>query len=140
MAIRTPDSAEVPARLLELVQRLTDEIEGISSEPDRRRAEAEERGDTVIPELVHHVPLSVVPACIALNDMCDEADEYCRRGDLLLSLASPPEAVAFRRWYLGEFTAQLRGEPPLPWPKADQEALLRDTRLRDTRLRDTSAD
>jgi hypothetical protein len=132
VAMRTTEAAEVPARLLELVAALTDEFEGISSGPDRLRAEAEERGDLVVAELVHHVPLAVLPACVALNEMIDEADEYCRQGDLLLSLASPPEAVAFRRWYLGEFTAQLNGEPPLPWPQADQEALLRQPRLRGT--------
>jgi uncharacterized protein YfaT (DUF1175 family) len=47
-----------------------------------------------------------------------------------LQRASPPEAVAFRRWYLGEFTAQLQGEPPLPWPQADHATLVRDARLR----------
>jgi len=132
VAMRTPGSAEVPARLVELVEALTDEFGAVSSEPDRKKAEAAERGDTVVAELVYHVPPSVAPACVALNDMCDEADEYCRHGDVLLSLATPLEAIAFRRWYLGEFTAQIAGEAPLPWSQADQEALLRDTLLRGT--------
>jgi hypothetical protein len=46
--------------------------------------------------------------------MLEEADEYCR-SDQLLTLATPPTLVAFRRWYLGEFIAQIDGRPPQPW-------------------------
>lgn len=132
VAMRTPAAGEVPVRLLQLVDALTDEFQGISSEADRVRDEARARGDKVVPQLVHHMPEAAAAACVALNDMCDEADEYCRQGEVLLSLASPPEAITFRRWYLGEFTAQLSGEPPLPWPQADRDALLRDATLRGT--------
>lgn len=130
VAMRTADAGEVPERLIQLIDALTDEFQGFSSEADRVRDEALARGDMVVPELVHHMPMEAAAACVALNDMCDEADEYCRQGEVLLSLASPPAAVAFRRWYLGEFTAQLNGEPPLPWPQADKDDLLRDTQLR----------
>lgn len=132
VAIRTPEAGEVPKRLLQVIDALTDQYESISSEPDRLRDEAIARGQTVVAALVHQFPVAAAEACVVLNNMLDEADEFCRQGAVLLSLASPPEAIAFRRWYLGEFTAQVRGEPPLPWSRADQAALLRDSRLRGT--------
>jgi anti-anti-sigma factor len=48
--------------------------------------------------------------------MLDEVDDYCRDGDLV-SLVTPPEAVAYRRWFLDEFIRQLRDDAdPRPWP------------------------
>ena len=130
VAMRTPDAARVPARLLQLIEALTDEFQGISSEPDRLRDEAIARGETSLPELVHHIPPAAEAGCVALNGMLDEADQFCRHGQVLLSLASPAEAVVFRRWYLGEITAQLRGEPPLPWSHVDHAAVLASPGLR----------
>lgn len=132
VAMRTPEAAAVPTRLLQLIEALTDEFGAITSEPDRLRDEAIGRGELVVDELVHHLPPAAGEACVALNEMLDEADEFCRQGDVLLSLASPPEAIVFRRWYLGEMTAQLRGEPPLPWSQVDQAAVLAEPRLRAT--------
>jgi len=48
--------------------------------------------------------------------MLDEADDYCRRGDHLLTLATPAEELRFRRWFVGEFVEQLGGAAPTPWP------------------------
>jgi hypothetical protein len=50
-----------------------------------------------------------------LIDMLDEADAFCRGGDLLM-LATPDDQVAFRRWFLAEFVTQLGGGAPTPWP------------------------
>lgn len=132
IALGSPDPDAVPGRLERLIVALTEKFEGVSAEPDRLRDEAIERGDDVVEELVHQVPGAAAGACVALSDMLDEADEFCRRGDLLLSLAATPEAVAFRRWYLGEFTGQIAGLPPLPWPDADQGALVAEPLLRGT--------
>ena len=30
---------------------------------------------------------------------------------------TPPEALEYRRWFLGEFTRQCRGDAPTPWPE-----------------------
>lgn len=131
IALRSPEAEDVPERLLRLVDALSVEYEGLSAEMDSIRDAAAARGDAEV-ELVYRVPTEIAGACIALSEMVDAADEFCRRGDVLLSLASPPEAVAFRRWYLGELVAQLGGEPPVPWADADHEALARDPRLRGT--------
>ena len=49
-----------------------------------------------------------------LTGLLEEADDYCRRGELL-TLATPPELVAFRNWYLGQVVEQIDGRPPTPW-------------------------
>ncbi|MEP6696234.1 MAG: hypothetical protein ABJA34_05055 [Pseudonocardiales bacterium] len=48
--------------------------------------------------------------------LIDEADNYCRQGGTLLTLATPPEVKVLRHWYLGEFLRQGSGSPPIPWP------------------------
>ena len=50
-----------------------------------------------------------------LGAIFDEADDYCRAGEHLLSLATPPEALAFRKWFINEFVAQIGGSAPVPW-------------------------
>lgn len=73
---------------------------------------------------------NAVAATVSLARMLDEADEFCRSGNHLLTLATPPELLAFRRWYLGEFNAQLQGQSPLPWPEADRQQLVASPTLR----------
>lgn len=132
VALRTPEAQEVPARLLQLIDALTDDYQGLNDDAEQLRDAAIAQGAEVVGELVYQLPAAAAGACIALNDMLDEADEFCRQGGVLLSLESPPEAVAFRRWYLGEVVAQLNGEPPLPWTEVEVDALLRNPRLRGT--------
>lgn len=125
-----PQAGDVPRRLLELVNALVGEYAATVADAARVRNEAHARGDKEIPELVYRAPLHARDATSSLARMLDEADEFCRRGDHLLTLATPPEMVAFRRWYLGEFTAQLQGQPPLPWPEAYHQQLLASPTLR----------
>ena len=65
-------------------------------------------------DLVYAVPPEAADAAIRLGTLLDEADEFCRAGELL-TLATVPEGVAFRRWFLGEFVSQIGGRPPRPW-------------------------
>jgi hypothetical protein len=107
--------AATPGRLLDLVNQLS---AGFGSFSEVQRVEMEEafaRGETAI-DLTYHVPPAAAPAAQQLGDMLDEADEYCRRGDHLLTLATPPEELRFRRWFISEFVDQLGGAPPTPWP------------------------
>ena len=48
--------------------------------------------------------------------MLDEADAYCREGAHLLTVATPPEELRFRRWFISEFVVQVGGAAPTPWP------------------------
>lgn len=52
----------------------------------------------------------------SLGAMLDEADEFCRQGKHLLTLAADEELVRFRRWYLAQFIDQAEGKPPVAWP------------------------
>jgi anti-sigma B factor antagonist len=54
---------------------------------------------------------------LQLLQMWEEAEAYCREGIELLTLAAPPEASAFRRWFVGEFARQMAGEAPMSWPE-----------------------
>lgn len=121
---------EVPQRLLDLVASLTDRFATLTAASNDLRDAAAARGDESVAELVYQVPAAVAEASLELARMLDLADEFCRDGDLLLTLATPPESLAFRRWFLGEFVAQANGMAPLPWPDADQAALVADRRLR----------
>lgn len=119
VAMRPPDEPghELPRRLTELVATVTERYTGLTESPDARRDAAAAAGEAWV-DLDYTVPPSIAAACRDLGGVLDEADEYCRRGQHLLTLATPPELVRFRRWYLGEFIAQIeRGAAPVPWPQ-----------------------
>jgi hypothetical protein len=105
---------DVPRRLLALVEELSNTYSGFSSENERRLAAAYEHGDDTL-DLVYEIPRAVGPAASHLADLLDEADDYCRAGEHLLTLATPPDQVRFRRWFLEEFTRQAAGEPARSW-------------------------
>lgn len=107
--------SSVPRRLLDLVAELTATYAGLSTVTERERDEALLRGETEV-DLLYLLPADASGAVVHLGDMLDEADAYCRRGDHLLTLQTPPEQLRFRHWFLSEFTRQLAGEPPIPWP------------------------
>jgi hypothetical protein len=104
-----------PGRLLALVQHLSAGFGSFSQSQRIEMEEALERGDTEI-DVTYRVPPAAAGAAQQLGDMLDEADEYCRRGDHLLTLATPEEELRFRHWYIREFVDQLGGARPTPWP------------------------
>ena len=114
----------VPARLLDLVDTVTRDFAGITDATDARRDEALEAGLEPI-DLTYIVPPSTADASRRLAAILDEADEFCRSGDALLTLATPPEAKLFRDWYLDEFIRQLSGAAPTPWPQYAAAAQVR---------------
>ena len=109
----------VPARLLELVDVLTQQFGGMNTAAEDRLEAAIATGQRVVHDHVLEVPPAAGPAAQALGAMIDEAEEYCRRGQHLLTLAASPELVAYRRWYLEQVVDQLEGKPPVPWPQYD---------------------
>lgn len=108
------DASSAPARLVTLARELSERYAGLSATVQQQLEAALDRGEASA-DLRLDAPAEAADACAALGAMLDEVDEFCREGHLL-TLATPPEAVAFRRWYLGEFIRQLGGEPPVPWP------------------------
>jgi hypothetical protein len=107
--------AATPGRLLDLVKEMTAGYGGFSAEQRKAMVAALDRGESEI-DLTYHVPPGAGAAAQQLGDMLDEADEYCRQGDHLLTLATPAEELRFRRWFIREFVDQIKGAPPTPWP------------------------
>lgn len=104
----------VPVRLLALIEKLSHSYGTIGSGADAERDAAAQRGDSTV-DLAYQVPESVAEACDALSQLLDEADEFCREGARLLTLAATDDLVAFRHWYLSEFARQVRGGAAISW-------------------------
>jgi hypothetical protein len=107
------EGRSVPERLLHLSEQLTGKYAGLTAANNALRDDAAAAGNQRI-DLTYHVPVEVGDACRDLLQLLEEADEYCRN-DQLLTLATPPTQVAFRRWYLNQFIDQIDGMPPTAW-------------------------
>jgi hypothetical protein len=107
--------AATPGRLLSLVEELSAGYGGFSAAQRMEMEAAFERGEAEI-DLTYRIPPGAGGAAQALGDMLDEADAYCRAGEHLLTVATPPEELRFRRWFISEFVVQVGGAPPTPWP------------------------
>lgn len=115
LAMASATGSDVPLRLLALVEELTQRFAGSAQAVEAARDAAVERGEEFA-DLVYRAPREAREASIALDRMLEEADDFCRAGERLLTLATPHPALAFRRWYLAELVRQIDGLPPRPWP------------------------
>ncbi|MHB8328778.1 MAG: hypothetical protein ACYDD6_03995, partial [Acidimicrobiales bacterium] len=106
-------SPAVPGRLLDLVDELGTRFPGFTTGADAQWRAAVRRGDARV-DLHYRLPRDVGPACEAYDLLLDEADEFCRSADLL-TLATPPEVVALRKWALWEFVRQAAGGVAIAW-------------------------
>jgi hypothetical protein len=61
------------------------------------------------------VPAEPVTRWRRSRGLLDGADECCRAGEHLLTLAAPAPVVAYRRWLLDEIATQAAGGPATPW-------------------------
>ena len=113
---RDDEAPAVPVRLLRLVAELTASFGGSSDEQEARLMAAAARGDEVMEVLEFALPEAAGPACERLARMLDEADDFCRSGQHLLTLATPDELRLFRSWYLTQVREQVTGGAPEPWP------------------------
>lgn len=114
LALREEEApAAVPKRLLAFGEDLRQRYGGLTGSAQDVLDAAVERGDATV-DLDYEVPPAAADVAEAYLALLDEVDEYCREGDLL-TLAPHEGIVAFRRWFLGEFVRQPRGEPPRPW-------------------------
>ena len=109
-----PEGA-LPQRLHTFVGSLNLRHGGSTDLTWQRLYDASERGEETI-DLVVEVPRGIAETARDLEAMLDEVDEYCRAGDSLLTMATPPDQIEFRKWFLGEFVRQIeRGLSPLSW-------------------------
>lgn len=109
LSLREPEHA-VPRDLLALVDEVSARFARVQNEPERRRDEAYERGESSV-DLVYELPAEAAIAAVRLGLQLDAADDFCRNGQLL-TLAATPEQRAFRWWFLLEFPRQQHGQPP----------------------------
>jgi hypothetical protein len=116
---RSGVTERVPAQLLELVDQLrmryatnTDAIRSqfeAAAEAGRRTVDVELPADE-----------QAVTITEDITALLDAADEFCRSGDLL-TLAAPPELVAWRHWWREQVVSQVReGAEPVPWTAVAQ--------------------
>ncbi|MHB8437152.1 MAG: hypothetical protein ACYDBS_11795 [Acidimicrobiales bacterium] len=108
---------DVPSRLLGLIEELQMNYAslGVEQTLQLQRARADEQA--VVEEVSYLLPEGLENDIEHLASLMDEADEYCRRGEHLLSLTTTSASKAFRDWFFDEFRTQLRGGEPTPWPK-----------------------
>lgn len=105
---------ELPRRFTEVVHELTMNYGHIGASQEAELERARDAGEAEI-DLTYEMPPEVGPVAVEIAELMDEVDEYCRQGQLLLSLASRPEIRAFRWWFLDEIRRQLEGEEPIAW-------------------------
>ena len=105
---------ELPRRLVALVREMRTRYGGNRERDDVTRQAALARGDETV-DLTYEVPAMVGDAGQALAALLEEVDEYCRSDSYLLTLAPDESVIAFRHWYVEEFTRQVKGLPPRPW-------------------------
>jgi hypothetical protein len=105
--------ADVPNRLIGLVERHRREYAALGLPRRGDVGAALSRAEPNV-DLEMDLPPAAAPAASELLETFGEADQYCARGELL-TLATPPEVVAFRVWFLGEIVGQLSGYAPTPW-------------------------
>lgn len=110
------DHAGLPARLVALVEHLSTPYASFTVAQEDELADAVRRKMPSL-DLTYTVPRSAAEAAQALEQILDEADDYCRQGQHLLTLATPDDLVTYRRWYLGQFVTQAAGEPAVSWPE-----------------------
>ena len=114
---REPGEGEgPPGRLLALVREFSERFGDFGTEARDVVRDASQEGRARIDDLVYRVPAEVGPAASRLDQLLDEADAYCRAGDLL-TLECPPDACTFREWFLAQFASQAGGLPAVPWPE-----------------------
>lgn len=106
----------IPARLVELVSAVRTRYKASTSAQEELLYAALDAGRDVV-DLVYRVPAQAVDAARQLRQVYDEADEFCREGEHLLTRCSPDDVAVLRRWFLDEFARQCDGHAPTPWPE-----------------------
>jgi anti-anti-sigma factor len=103
-----------PARLRTLAKALTQRVGDLTLAQTKRLHAAIAAREPRL-DLEYDLPADVLDAILELGALYDELDDFCRDGGLL-TLATPPDLLAYRRWILDEVQGQIReGRAPRPW-------------------------
>lgn len=65
-------------------------------------------------DLSYQVPPAVAAAATRLEQLMDEADEFCA-AEKMMALERSPTVKRFGLWCPSEFVVQLGGGAPTPW-------------------------
>ena len=103
---RSGVNERVPAQLLELADQLRKRYR---SNTDAIRLQFEEAAAAGRATVDVELPAdeTTVQLTEEITELLDAADEFCRLGELL-TLESPPEVVAWRRWWRDQVVGQIR--------------------------------
>ncbi len=105
------DVGALPVRFVALVQQLSRVYGGARDKTEEEFERADESGAETV-DLTYRLPASAADFARDLGRAQDEADEYCREGKYLLTLAAPPDVIAYRYWFYSQFTDQAEGRRP----------------------------
>ena len=108
------EGGSAPSRLLQISTMFSSQYAEFTEAQENRIEAGISAGEAELDELTFTVPAEVGDAARQLGDILDEADAFCRSGQLL-TLAAPADVVAYRRWYLDNFIVQCAGAPPQRW-------------------------
>ncbi len=109
--------SDVPAELLAVAEEVATVYAPFTGAPVQQLDEAFERGESEVAEVAYRVPPSIAQFAQRILDVLARVDQYCREGEHLLMLATPPDVAAYRTWTLTEFQRQIAGQPPRSWPE-----------------------
>lgn len=112
IALSTEPTASVAQRLTQLAERM----ETLRAEQGLWTTQIERafRSGLDRATIVFEVPRYMLSEIEEFRRLLDDADEFARDAHLL-TLAAGAQERALRAWYLGDITAQLRGNSPIPW-------------------------
>ena len=108
------EADSLPDRLLALTDDLRGRF-GVFTEGPRAAIDAAYRSGEDYVDLTYEVPPDTAGAVAQLAELLDEADDYCRSGEHLVTTATPPDLVAYRQWLVAEFRNQIAGLAPQRW-------------------------
>ena len=111
----TAEPGSVPHRLLALAQQLGAEFGRFGQGPNAALRDAAAAGEESV-DILYPLPAPAAAAARMADQMLDEADQFCRSGELL-TVAAEEDTLSYRRWFFGQVAAQIDGEPPCPWPR-----------------------
>lgn len=111
--IATDTGETTPRQLLEFVSEVRDRFSRFADDSGVALEEAHARGERSL-DVEMELPPEAAPAARQLWDHIQEAEAYCRRGDLL-TLTPDDELRRFLHWYLHEVADQAEGADPRPW-------------------------
>jgi hypothetical protein len=103
----------VATRLRAAVNRLNGEYVLVAETAEAELRSASVRGLAIV-DLAYPVPPTAAGDIREVRDAYEEADDH-HRATGADDLVTPPECVAFRRWYLDQIATQLAGGFPTAW-------------------------